>query len=440
MLSPSLSDGSANSFSSAYLGTAGATDAAEVIAYHASETSGAALATNIANFKAILSSTNLAKPFWITETSWYNGVPSPNAAQAVLDMYNVAVQNAARIYWYAIIGNNAAYENSDGSLTPAGVSYKSLLGGQGSTTYAANIDDIQPLGKNTPRWKAPCYLPSCNPGGSGRPTYNSQSIGHSTPSLDGASMQFSMTGPPDTNILWVLIAGYNNLATNFTNDFHIWIPTDSKGLVGSYEIDMFLFSSTDNVEYMFGTQWNEASGKWQIWDQLHGHWIYTSVTAGLTLGNWTHVQQAAHRIAGDTKHMYFDYVIIDGITYWYSGTPGVSVQQPAGPGFTTGEVGIQFQVDLWSGGSGGNITYYIDQASFTAAPATGQTAFISDSVTFGENLSTQGNSNSAYIYDNASFSDYLTVNGQGGGEVTNVDDQPTIPSPVFNPIVVVEEE
>jgi hypothetical protein len=139
--------------------------------------------------------------------------------------------------------------------------------------------------------------------------------------------------------------------------------------------------------------------------------------------------------------MYFDYVIINGTTYWYSGTPGVPVQQPSGPGFTTGECGIQFQVDLWSSGPGGNITYYIDQASFTAAPATGQSTSITDSVVFGENLSTQGNNNnSAYIYDSSSFSDFLIVNGEGTGQVTSVDNQPTIPSPVFNPIVIVGEE
>jgi hypothetical protein len=424
----------------AYMAQApGAIAAAEVLAFHIyGEANGDALLQyNL--FTGILTGANIGKTLWLTELGWNTLPGDPNSV--VTSWYTALYPLVARIYWYATVDSVDGLQLSSGTLTTAGKAYSNFYNSLTATTTVNNLDDIVPGGKTNPRWKAPCYLPSCNPGGSGRPTYNSQTTGHSTPSLDGASMQFSMTGPPNTNILWVLIAGYNNAATNFTNDFHVWIPTDSKGLVGSYEIDMFLFSSADNVEYMFGTQWNEASGKWQIWDQQHGHWIDTKATVGFTLGNWTHVQQSAHRIAGDTKHMYFDYVIINGTTYWYSGTPGVPVQQPSGPGYTTGECGIQFQVDLWSSGPGGNITYYIDQASFTAAPATGQSTSITDSVVFGENLSTQGNNNnSAYIYDSSSFSDFLIVNGEGTGQVTNVDNQPTIPSPVFNPIVIVGEE
>ena len=185
-------------------------------------------------------------------------------------------------------------------------------------------------------------------------------------------MQFSLTAPTSTggtNALWTYIAGVDDAATFFNNDFQLYIPSSSLGQ--NFEIDMFNFSTTDNVNYMMRTQWNVGAGVWQVFDAVHG-WINTAVTTPPTSGGWTHIQQQAHRVPGDLTHVYYDYIIINGVTHWYSGTVGTPQVQAAAT-LTIGwssAVGIQFQIDVGpSGSSGTAVTMNIDEANFVASQA-----------------------------------------------------------------------
>lgn len=242
-------------------------------------------------------------------------------------------------------------------------------------TIATNIDQVAPLTWPSVGWKPVCVLPLCNPGGSGIPTATSQAI-VASPSLDGAATKFSVTGPAYTNALWVYIAGVNDPATYFVADYELYISSPSFALAQAFEIDMFDFSVTDNVEYMMGTQYNRVLGLWQIWDASTG-WVNTSVTVAPTSGGWTHIQQQAHRIPGDLTHVYYDFIVINGVTHWYSGTVGVPMTGAAAtlPGGWSSAVGIQYQIDIAAAGSGGTpVEMSIDKAGFKAllvAPATG---------------------------------------------------------------------
>jgi hypothetical protein len=233
------------------------------------------------------------------------------------------------------------------------------LSGKGVTAF--NVDD------SMRGWKPVCVLPSCNPGGSGIPTHTSQTTGHARPAKDGGSMDVSLTGPSYTNALWTYIAGRNDQATSLSMDLWVY-PTRAASVAGSYEFDLFDFSSSTGIEFMWGSQCNQVTRLWQVFDQLHGHWINTGVRCSLTPNQWHHVRWDVHRVAGDTNRcsgmpcMYYDTLTVDGTVH------PVNVKYPAGrlPGGWSSAVGFQVQIDIGATGPDVTVDEYIDTANFTA--------------------------------------------------------------------------
>src|ERR1700686_9312 len=94
--------------------------------------------------------------------------------------------------------------------------------------YVGLLFSAMSLAQNTPEvsvsdvddsmsgWKPVCVLPSCNPGGSGRPTKVSQSIDHSSPSKDGRAMEFLLAGPSCFGALWTFFDGADDPESSFS--------------------------------------------------------------------------------------------------------------------------------------------------------------------------------------------------------------------------------
>jgi len=235
-----------------------------------------------------------------------------------------------------------------------------------------NVDDNN---TNWPQtgWKVPCVLPDCNPGGGGTPTASARTSGIASPSTDGASMLFSQTAPAHaggTNILWVFIAGRSDTASSVTSTFKVYLDA-SFSVASQFEVDEFSYHPLTGIEYMFGHQCNFASGFWDVWNQLTTSWVGTTVPCNLSLGTWHTITIADHMIPTDTNScgggtvpcMYFDSLIIDGVEKF-----AAPLVYPAGPlpGSWTNGVGLQFQSNVPSGGSGGNpVKFYIDEANFS---------------------------------------------------------------------------
>jgi hypothetical protein len=226
---------------------------------------------------------------------------------------------------------------------------------------AVNVDD------SMKGWKPVCILPSCNPGGSGIPTKTSQTTGHASPAKDGRSMKVSITGPSYSNALWTYIAGRYDQAASLSMD--VWVyPTNKASVAGSYEFDQFNFSSSSRIEYMWGTQCNQVNHLWQVFDQLHGHWINTGIQCSLSPNQWHQVRWDVHRVPGDTNRcsgmpcMYYDTLTVDGVVH------PVNVKYPAGrlPGGWSSAVGFQVQIDIGTTKSNVTIDEYLDIADFTA--------------------------------------------------------------------------
>jgi hypothetical protein len=216
-------------------------------------------------------------------------------------------------------------------------------------------------------WKPVCILPSCNPGGNGIPTTTSQTIGHSKPSKDGKAMKVSITGPQYSNALWTYIAAHDDTATSVSMSVNVY-PTNKASVAGSFEYDLFQFSKSTGIEFMWGSQCNQVNRLWQVFDQLHGRWMNTAVQCSLTPNTWHQVRWDVHRVAGDTNRcsgkpcMYYDMLTVDGVPY------PVNLKYPAGPlpGGWSRAVGFQVQIDIGTIGQPVTIDEYLDLADFSA--------------------------------------------------------------------------
>jgi hypothetical protein len=216
-------------------------------------------------------------------------------------------------------------------------------------------------------WKPVCVLPSCNPGGSGRPTATSHTIDNKAPSKDGEAMEVSVTGPKYTNALWTYRAGADDDATSFSMSMWVY-PTASAWDAGSFEFDQYDFSSSTGIEFMWGSQCNQVNKLWQVFDQLHGHWMNTDVACSLSANNWHEIKWTVHRVAGDTNEcdgkpcMYYDTLTVDGTEH------SVNAKYPAGslPHGWSSAVGTQVQIDIGSTGSPVKVAEFIDLFDFSA--------------------------------------------------------------------------
>lgn len=245
---------------------------------------------------------------------------------------------------------------------PAATSAGTSSLGAGSKIVVNNADDT------LSHWST-CTMPDCHPGGKGIPVSSNQTINNANPSVDGASMMLTETVDSTkffTDILWPYKSRGCDSCTQMHTDFWAY-PVSSSG-VDALEYDAFLFDATNQLNIMWGVQWNQRKGTWQIWNQATGRWIDTDVTTGPKFGAWNHLQFADHRVIGDTacggtECLYYDSMTLNGTTY------DLNLSQPAGPihpGWHSVS-GFQFQLDAMpvTGGTA-TLTEYIDEANMWA--------------------------------------------------------------------------
>ena len=198
---------------------------------------------------------------------------------------------------------------------------------------------------------ATCVQPDCHPGGKGIPVSTDQTIGHASPSVDGASMLVTETlNSPKffTNVLWDYHAKACDDCTQMHTDF--WIYPVSSSHVGTLEYDAFLFDGTRRLNITWGMQWNQRRGVWQVWNQGTNRWVDTDITTGPNFGAWNHLQFAGHRVIGDTgcdgtECLDYDSLTLNGTTYT------LNIAEPAGPIHPGWHAvsGFQFQLDAAAG-------------------------------------------------------------------------------------------
>jgi hypothetical protein len=165
-----------------------------------------------------------------------------------------------------------------------------------------------------PGWSS-CDAPSCA-GGSGNGTYW-MAQNQATPSLSGASTEIYVSGIWN-NALWFEKLGAHNNVSNLLWDFYVQL--DSNAAQGAQALEYDSFQFVGGYNYMIGSQCNIAAGVWDVWDELHGHWIHTTIAChGFTAGTWHHIQW--YVTTNHTNHTYhYVTLVVDGAPHFVNAT------------------------------------------------------------------------------------------------------------------------
>lgn len=154
-----------------------------------------------------------------------------------------------------------------------------------------------------------------------------------SPSLDGASAKFSISGTtPYSDALWWKQLGAADTATHLKYDVAFYIT--NPGVSQALEFDN---NQSNGVhKFIYGTQCNIKGNHWDVWGNAAGNWISTGIPcAPPTAFVWHHLTWEFQRTSTNVIFVGFTY---DGVTHY------VNRSYPARSS-TVHEMNVAFQMD-----------------------------------------------------------------------------------------------
>ena len=133
-----------------------------------------------------------------------------------------------------------------------------------------------------------------------------------SPSLDGHSAKFSISGPtPYSDALWWKQLGAADGATNLKYDVSFYVTNPS--VIQALEFDSNQANGT--TRWIFGTQCNiKGANHWDVWGNANGNWISTGIPCfAPTAFQWHHLTWEFKRTATQVIYVGFTY---DGVTHY----------------------------------------------------------------------------------------------------------------------------
>jgi len=154
-----------------------------------------------------------------------------------------------------------------------------------------------------------------------------------SPSLDGASAKFSISGTtPYSDALWWKQLGAADFATHLKYDVDFYIT--NPGVAQALEFDN---NQSNGVhKFIYGTQCNIKGNHWDVWGNAAGNWISTGIACSApTAFVWHHLTWEFQRTSTNVIFVGFTY---DGVTHY------VNRSYPARSS-TVHEMNVAFQMD-----------------------------------------------------------------------------------------------
>jgi hypothetical protein len=154
-----------------------------------------------------------------------------------------------------------------------------------------------------------------------------------SPSLDGASAKFSISGTtPYSDALWWKQLGAADSATHLKYDVAFYIT--NPGVAQALEFDN---NQSNGVhKFIYGTQCNIKGNHWDVWGNAAGNWISTGIACSApTAFVWHHLTWEFQRTSTNVIFVGFTY---DGVTHY------VNRSYPARSS-TVHEMNVAFQMD-----------------------------------------------------------------------------------------------
>ncbi len=154
-----------------------------------------------------------------------------------------------------------------------------------------------------------------------------------SPSLDGASAKFSISGTtPYSDALWWKQLGAADSATHLKYDVAFYIT--NPGVSQALEFDNN--QSNGAHKFIYGTQCNIKGNHWDVWGNASGNWLSTGIACSVpTAFVWHHLTWEFQRTSTNVIFVGFTY---DGVTHY------VNRSYPARSS-TVHEMNVAFQMD-----------------------------------------------------------------------------------------------
>ena len=210
---------------------------------------------------------------------------------------------------------------------------------------------------------------SCVPcaGGSSTNASIASSPFQTSPSVNGSSRDFYISGDAYSNGLWWDKLGPNDAASNFTFDFWLNVSSSTQA---AQTLEFDTFQLINGREYMFGTQCDYASGTWDLWNGGGPGWLHTSVPCKKFIANtWYHIVLSFHRSQPDQYEHYDNLTIAQYAANGNVASFNSYVLNRAFPSQLTppgwgDDLGVQFQMDI--GRKGAQMQEWVDEVTLTA--------------------------------------------------------------------------
>jgi hypothetical protein len=172
-------------------------------------------------------------------------------------------------------------------------------------------------------------------GGNGTTAYYWDKQFVSSPSQNGASMQFFLGGStPYSDALWWKQLGGNNSVTHFQYDVDFYLTTPQYAQSLEFDVNQ----SNGSRKFIFGTQCNiRNGGVWDVWDTANKVWRSTGIACSAPSAyTWHHLTWQFYRDSGNYAH--FVSLTLDGVTHYVN---AAYYSEP----MSVSEVNVAFQMD-----------------------------------------------------------------------------------------------
>jgi hypothetical protein len=220
-----------------------------------------------------------------------------------------------------------AYDKTDAAV--GSTSSTITISGQTSPAAMSKLQDISSW-----QWCTQQLAGTACASGIGQAT-STQTQNLATPSLSGASAQYSLGGTTGySNALWWISLGGGTPLNTFTYDLDFYI--DNASAVEAFEFDVN--QSYGGIRYTWGTECSFLNThKWDVWNPLTEKWVPSSAPCNTVTSNkWHHLTWQFDRV---NNQVHYISVTLDGTTM------PLNLTFPPQPNWKEEDIDIAFQMD-----------------------------------------------------------------------------------------------
>jgi hypothetical protein len=220
-----------------------------------------------------------------------------------------------------------AYDKTDAAV--GSTSSTITISGQTSPAAMSKLQDISSW-----QWCTQQLAGTACASGIGQAS-STQTQNLATPSLSGASAQYSLGGTTGySNALWWISLGGGTPLNTFTYDLDFYI--DNASAVEALEFDVN--QSYGGIRYTWGTECSFLNThKWDVWNPLTEKWVPSSAPCNTVTSNkWHHLTWQFDRV---NNQVHYISVTLDGTTM------PLNLTFPPQPNWKEEDIDIAFQMD-----------------------------------------------------------------------------------------------